>query len=282
MSHRTIVTRPDGSVLRESDSFWYLSDMTLSSREIRRRKAFQSAFLRRMGGPQPLRELFDHLPDVAFSLKDAQSRVVCASRAVLAKFGMKGELEIVGTTDRDRYPARMAEVFLQGDREVVETGRPRQDQLEVWYNALGALDWCVVTKRPVRDARGQVIGVMMVMRPWRGSPRDLGAGPGAGRAVQAIRRSPGKSHEVPELARQAGLSPRQLQRRFRELFGVGVKEFVIRARVQAAADALVSGVASIADVALEGGFYDQSAFTRHFRKRTGMTPARYRRRHVGR
>jgi AraC-like DNA-binding protein len=254
--------------------------MPLSSEETRRRKAFQSAFLRRLGGPQPLRELFDHLPDVAFSLKDAESRVVCASRAVLDKFSMANELEIVGTTDRDRYPPRMAEVFLQGDREVVTSGRPLTDRLEVWYNAQGALDWCVVTKRPVRDARGKVIGIMMVMRPWRGSPRELLPGSGVGRVVGTIRRSPGAPLQVSSLAKQAGLSGRQLQRRFLELFGVGVKEFVIRARLQAAADALETGRASIATVALESGFYDQSAFTRHFRKRTGMTPARYRRRHA--
>jgi PAS domain S-box-containing protein len=232
-----------------------------------------------MGGPQPLRELFDHLPDVAFSLKDDQSRVICASRAVLDKFGMKSELEIVGTTDRDRYPARMADVFLEGDRKVVETGRPLLDRLEVWYNAQGALDWCVVTKRPVRDSRGQVIGVMMMMRPWRGSRRDLIPESGVGRVVREIQQAPADPHAVSVLARRAGLSSRQLQRRFLELFGVGVKEFVMRARVQAAADALRDGTASVAEVALESGFYDQSSFTRQFRKRTGTTPARYRRRH---
>jgi AraC-like DNA-binding protein len=266
--------------LRESDAIWYFSDMTLSPSEAARRRAFQAAFLRRLGGPQPLRELFDDLPDVAFSLKDRHSRVVCASRTVLDKFGMKSELEIVGTTDRDRYPARMAEVFLQGDREVVESGRPRAGRLEVWYNAQGALDWCVVTKRPVRDPRGRVIGVMMLMRPWRGSPRDLLGESGVGRVIQAIRRSPGDPHPVSALARRAGLSARQLQRRFRELFGVGVKEFVMRARLQAAADALQDGAAPIAEVALSSGFYDQSSFTRQFRKRTGTTPARYRRRHA--
>lgn len=254
--------------------------MSLSKAELHRRKAFQSSFLRRLGGTQPLRELFDHLPDVAFSLKDASSRVVCASRAVLDKFGMTSELEIVGTTDRDRYPARMAEVFIQGDREVVETGRPRIDRLEVWYNAQGALDWCVVTKRPVRDGRGRVIGVMMIMRPWQGSARKLLPGSDVGRVVQAIRRSPGGRHRVSVLARKAGLSSRQLQRRFQDLFGVGVKEFVMRARLQAAAGVLQSGSAGIAEAALDAGFYDQSSFTRQFRKRTGMTPAFYRRRHA--
>src|SRR5579863_7465057 len=87
---RIIMTECVRDVLCKSDVFWYFSDMTLSAGELRRRRAFQAAFLGRMGGPQPLRELFDHLPEVSFSLKDAQSRVVCASRAVLDKFGMDG------------------------------------------------------------------------------------------------------------------------------------------------------------------------------------------------
>lgn len=256
--------------------------MHLSDGELRRRKAFQGDFLRRLGGPQPLRELFDQLPDVFFSLKDASSRVVCANRAVLDKFGMSSELEIVGTTDRDRYPARMADVFLEGDREVVRSGIPRPDRLEVWYNAQGALDWCVVSKRPVRDVRGRVIGVMMVMRPWKGSQRDLLPDSDLGRVVRAIQRSPGAPHPVSALARQAGVSARQLQRNFREWFGVGVKEFIMRARVQAAADALKTGSISLAEVSLEAGFYDQSSFTRQFRRRTGITPARFRQRHARR
>lgn len=252
--------------------------MTLSPAEARRRRAFQADFFRRMGGPQQVRELFDHLPEVAFSLKDGRSRVVAASRAVLSKFGMKDELEIVGTTDRDRYPAPMADVFLKGDRDVVESGRPIRDRVEVWYNAQGALDWCVVTKLPVRGAAGGVIGVMMLMRPWRGSPRQLLPDSGVGRAVARIRRSPGAPLRVPDLAREAGLSARQLQRRFRQLFGVGVKEFMMRARIQAAADALLAGSAPLAEIALDAGFYDQSTFTRQFRKRVGTTPDRYRKR----
>jgi AraC-like DNA-binding protein len=250
--------------------------MPLAPAEARRRKAFQDAFFRRLGGPQPLRAMFDHLPETAVSIKDRRSRVVWASRSILRKFGMGDVLEIVGTTDRDRYPARLAEVFLAGDREVMARGRPIVDRLEVWYNAQGALDWCVVTKLPLRDPRGTVVGVVMAMRPWRGGRRELLPASGIGREVERIRRSPGEPHPVPALAREAGLSPRQLQRRFVELFGVGVKEFVTRARVQAAADALRSTDAPISSIALDFGFYDQSAFTRQFRRRTGLTPSRYR------
>ncbi|HEX7896266.1 MAG TPA: helix-turn-helix domain-containing protein [Planctomycetota bacterium] len=231
--------------------------------------AFQRAFFRKLGGEAPLRAMFDAL-GLAFAVKDAESRVVCASGPILKKFGLS-EAEIVGTTDRDRYPARLAEVFRKSDREVVESGRPVIDRLEVWYDATGALDWCRVTKLPLRDRRGKVVGVMMVMRPWSGR-RELGFP-----LVERIRREPGAPHRVSELARRAGLSPRQLQRRFVELFGVGVKEFVTRARIREAAGLLRSTARPIAEIALDCGFYDQSAFTRAFRRRAGMTPDRYRR-----
>jgi len=252
--------------------------MALSPAEIRRRTVFQAAFLRRLGGPQPLRLLFDHLPGISLSIKDRGSRVVFASRSILEKFGMKEEIEIVGTTDLDRYPPHLAEIFLAGDREVMEAGRPLLDRVEVWYNPQGAVDWCVVTKLPLRDPRGAVIGVMMTMRPWAGSPKQLLPARGIGPVVERIRRAPGEVPPVRTLARQAGLSARQLQRRFRELFGVGVKEFVMRARIHASAEAILAGAAPIAEIALDAGFYDQSSFTRHFRRRTGMTPSLYRRR----
>ncbi len=254
--------------------------MPLSAAEARLRKDFQAAFVRRLGGPQPLREMFDHLPGLSFSVKDRRSRVVFASRSILEKFGMKDELEIVGTTDRDRYPAHLAEVFLSGDREVIALGRSVIDRAEVWYNAQGALDWCVVTKIPLRDRRGGVIGLMAAMRPWPGQARRLSASRILDRLIERIRRAPDEPVSVPALARDAGLSARQLQRRFIDLFGVGVKEFMLRARIHAAAEELLAGEKSIAEIALDSGFYDQSTFTKHFRRRAGMTPSQYRRRHV--
>ena len=44
---------------------------------------------------------------------------------------------------------------------------------------------------------------------------------------------------VEELARLSGVSPRQLHRKFREVFGMSVQEFLTKTRVQAASDALL-------------------------------------------
>jgi PAS domain S-box-containing protein len=251
---------------------WYESDMDRSAA-----RRFQAAFLARLGGDQPLRRLFDHLPGVAFCIKDRDSRVVCANRTVLAKFGFTDEADIIGTSDADRYPTALAQIFRASDREVLNHGRSVIDRLEVWYTAEGALDWCVVTKLPLHDRNGAIIGVMLVIRPWSGSRRRLGLRDPAGEVLERIRAAPHLPWRAAALAKRLGVSVRQLHRRVHALVGIGIKEFVLCTRIQQAADLLRHGNASLADIARDCGFHDQSAFTRAFRQRTGTTPERYRR-----
>jgi AraC family transcriptional regulator len=78
-----------------------------------------------------------------------------------------------------------------------------------------------------------------------------------------------------ELAAEAGVHPGHLARAFRQAFGVTVCEYSRSLRLDWAA-AQLEGDASLAQVALEAGFADQSHFTRAFRRYVGVTPGRYR------
>lgn len=79
-----------------------------------------------------------------------------------------------------------------------------------------------------------------------------------------------------DLAREAGCSPKQLSRAFRERLGVAPHRYVIERRVQRAIPLIETGGANLAQVA--AGFSDQSQMTKIFRKVTGTTPGRIRRR----
>jgi AraC family transcriptional regulator len=78
-----------------------------------------------------------------------------------------------------------------------------------------------------------------------------------------------------ELAAEAGVHPGHLARSFRRALGVTVCEYSRRLRLEWAAAAL-EGDATLAQVALDAGFADQSHFTRAFRSHSGVTPGRYR------
>lgn len=84
-----------------------------------------------------------------------------------------------------------------------------------------------------------------------------------------------------ELAREAGVHPVHLARSFRACTGVSVGAFVRKLRLEWAEKQLVSTSRPLAELSAEAGFADQSHFTRLFRARTGLTPARYRRSHWG-
>ena len=99
--------------------------------------------------------------------------------------------------------------------------------------------------------------------------------------VDHIREHQHQRLTVEQLAARAKVSPRQLHRKFRDVFGLSVREFLVKTRVQAASDALLHSDRPIAQIAAEFGFCDQSAFTQLFRKHMGLTPRRFRLRYAG-
>jgi AraC family transcriptional regulator len=80
-----------------------------------------------------------------------------------------------------------------------------------------------------------------------------------------------------DLARDAGVHPVHLARVFRRFEGRTPGDYQQRLQVRAACELLRDPEWTLAAIAVECGFADQSHFTRVFRRMTGATPARLRR-----
>lgn len=102
------------------------------------------------------------------------------------------------------------------------------------------------------------------------------------RLIDWVRSHPAQAHTIRSLARRASMSPRTLQRQFRETVGYGPYEWLIRERVALAKDLLQAGRHSLSHIAETVGFNSQETFRRHFRRVAGTTPATYRRQFAGR
>ena len=92
--------------------------------------------------------------------------------------------------------------------------------------------------------------------------------------VAAILRARGQARLEP-LARDTGLSLRQIERRFRDAVGVGPKALSRVVRFQEVLRRL-SGDEPWVDVALDCGYYDQAHLIRDFRDFVGLAPSRFR------
>lgn len=95
--------------------------------------------------------------------------------------------------------------------------------------------------------------------------------------VRRIEAEPGAPHQLSRLAADAELSPYHFLRTFRLLTGVTPHQFVIRARLRAAAVRLLDGDEKVIDVALATGFGDLSNFNHAFRAEFGAAPLGFRR-----
>jgi AraC family transcriptional regulator len=85
----------------------------------------------------------------------------------------------------------------------------------------------------------------------------------------------GEQLRLEELARAVGMSPFHFSRRFRRSTGVPPHRYLIRLRVQRAREMLLRGAATLAEVAVRVGFYDQSHLATHFKAAFGVTPGRF-------
>ena len=85
-----------------------------------------------------------------------------------------------------------------------------------------------------------------------------------------------ESISIAEVAKAAGVHPIHLSRTFRKFFHCTPGDYLRRCRLEKAASLLRRGRNSIAQVALECGFSDQSHFSKAFRLRLGMTPGEFR------
>lgn len=241
-------------------------------------RAFQTAFFRQMGLSQQFRLLFEALPEVHFFAKDRDHRFVAASPEVVRRLGAKSEEDLLGKSDRDFYPAQLCETIEADDRRIFATGEPILNRLETWFAESRVRDWFLTSKFPIRNDAGAVIGVMGFVRPYEGKDgrrQTWSGGTGFSRAVEHIRHHIGQAMSVGDLAFKAGLSPRQLHRKFIEAFGMSAQDFILRTRLQAACEMLGAGAKSVAEIAGECGFCDQSALTRQFRQQLGVTPVAF-------
>ena len=238
-----------------------------------------AAFLRRLAPEHGLAQLFDLLPDISVFVKDAQGRFVYLNPLGCEYCGVRQPDEALGKTDRDFFPREKADRYRADDRRVMADGVPVLNRVEPEPGGRGSPRLVVTSKVPLRDASGEVIGVLGLSREVsETAPASLGVGRVA-RAVGLFRARFGEKVSVAQAARHVGVSVNQLERLFRRTVGESPQRCLLNIRIEQASRRLRESHASMAEVAQACGFYDQAHFSRMFSGAAGCSPSAYRRRH---
>ena len=220
--------------------------------------------------------LFDALPDVVFFIKDHHGRYVRVNQTLANRCAGGDKRKLIGKRPGEVFAASLAACYARQDETVLKTGRSVDHQLELHIYPGGIAGWCLTTKHALRTRDGQIYGVAGISRDLNAHNDRANGFAELAAALEQMRTHFAQSLRIDDLAKQSGLSVYQFEQRVHRLFQMSPIQLLHKLRLDEGIRLLSETKLSLADIAIETGWCDQSAFTRHFSRYTGMSPGRYR------
>ena len=229
--------------------------------------------------PSYVEALFDRIPDVVFFIKDRDGRYAVVNQTLVTRCGRRHKNELLGQTARQVFPSPLGNRFFEQDRMVLASGIPITQNLELHLYPTRLEGWCLTDKLPLFGDDGQITAIAGISRDLQSPGVEAGHLAEVASALEHIRSNYGSEIRAEELAKICGLSIYQLNRRLRAIFGITVSQLITKSRIDIASEMLRGEPLPIAEIAYSCGYFDQSAFSRVFRRTVGLTPRQYRARH---
>jgi len=225
--------------------------------------------------------LFEHLPKTYLYVKNAKSQFLHVNQRFLKLLGANRLEDVLGKTDHDFFPRHLADEYRKEDLGVIQGTIKVVEKIWLVPRPNKKLDWFFSTKLPIfapQNVLGdsQFVGLVGYIRDCKES--DLGSEQDivAKKVADFILENYSQHISSQELAKIASLSVSQMNRRFHQAYQVSPQQFLLSVRVKIASQLLATTEESITSIVADTGFFDQSHFSRYFRRSFDMSPNEFR------
>jgi PAS domain S-box-containing protein len=107
--------------------------------------------------------LMDNIPDSIY-FKDRQCRLVRITRKMLESLNLDEMSQAIGKNDIELFGDEFGRTTIVNDQKLMESGEPVIGLVEARQLEEGKTDWTMTTKVPLRDASGQITGLVGITR----------------------------------------------------------------------------------------------------------------------
>lgn len=225
-----------------------------------------------------IEQMADLMHDTAFFIKDATGRYLVVNQSLVERHGLKDKSQMLGRRPCDVCPGDYGRIPTEQDEHVLRTGQPIVERLELFWRKPNVPVWGLTSKLPVRDAQGRVTGLIGISKDLAAPMSRDDVPPKVARVLRYLETAYDEPVSPSSLARKAGMTPARFARVIKRIHGISPMQLITQTRISVGSRLLCETDDSVAQIALECGFADHSAFTRAFRAVTGESPTEHRRR----
>lgn len=129
----------------------------LSRRDAARRAKKEEATQQQMIG-EALGAVMKASQDISF-VKDREGRYICCSRPFAESVGLEDAKDVIGKTDYELTDKKLADKYHQTDMRILNTGDAMLNFVEIQPSKDGSSFYCSVSKYPLVDSEGNIIGI---------------------------------------------------------------------------------------------------------------------------
>ena len=229
-------------------------------------------------------DLFEYIPNVYLYVKNINSQFLHINQNFAKLLGVNRLEDVIGKTDHDFFPRHLADEYRKEDIGVMQGTIQVIEKIWLVSRSNSKLDWFFSTKLPVpgkkNNANGtENAGLVGYIRDCKtsefGSEQDFVAK----KIADYLLGNYSRHISSKELAALSGLSVSQTDRRFRQAYQISPQQFLLSVRLKIASQLLATSDEPITSIVFDTGFFDQSHFSRFFRRNFGMSPNEYRNRY---
>jgi PAS domain S-box-containing protein len=221
-------------------------------------------------------QVADLMHDTAFFIKDASGRYVLVNQSIVERHGLKEKSQMLGRRPCEICPGDYGIIPTEQDAQVLRTGRPIIERLELFWRRPNMPVWGLTSKFPIRDESGSVTGIIGISKDLTAPLNRDEVPPKVAQALRYLETAYDRPINPSSLARMAGMTAVRFARAIKRIYDITPMQMITKTRISAGCRLLRESDASIALIALDCGFSDHSAFTRAFRAVIGLTPTQFR------